>query len=46
METQKLEEGNSKISLLKNDFELFNNAGSISDNFKYSKCGDSKVLLP
>ena len=28
METQKLEEGNSKISLLKNDFELFNNAGS------------------
>ena len=28
METQKLEEGNSKISLLKNDFELFNNAGN------------------
>ena len=28
METQRIEEGMSKISLLKNDFELFNNAGS------------------
>ena len=28
METQKIEESISKISLLKNDFELFNNPGS------------------
>lgn len=46
METQKIEEGISKISLLKNDFKLFNNADSVSDHFKYIKCGDYKVLLP
>ena len=34
METQKIEKGISKLSLLKNDFKLFNNAGSYVNCFR------------